>query len=101
MEGSYGLFNKLIVEARPVDIREQDVEETERRLTAALDEARELKIIAASALASILSYIQEHLAKVRRHLATTEYWERNLWYLHNLFCIGLKSVFSEKQAIAA
>lgn len=101
MEGSYGLFNQLIVDARPMDIHDQDVADTERRLSAALDEALRLEIIAANALASLLSYIQEHLAKVRRHLETTDYLQRNLWRLHNLFCIGLKEVFPEKEAINA
>ena len=98
MEGSYGLFNQLIVEARPKDIREQDVSDTERRLISVLDEAHELGIIVADALKSLLSFIRDHLEAVRRHLETTEYWQRNLWRLHNLFCIGLKDVFPEKQA---
>ncbi len=98
MEGSYGLFNQLIVEARPKDVREQDVMDTEHRLINTLNEALRLGIIVEDALKNLLSYIQKHLEKVRQHLETTKYWERNLWRLHNLFCIGLKDVFPEKQA---
>ena len=101
MEGRNGLFNKLIVEARPKDVHDQDIVDTEQRLINALNEALGLGIIVENALEGLLGYIQEHLEKVRRYLETTDYWQRNLWRLHNLFCIGLKDVFLEKQAIVA
>lgn len=101
MEGSYGLFNRLIVEARPKDVREQDVEDTEKRLVSVLSEARDLGILVEDALEGLLTYIQGHLEKVRRYLETTDFGQRNLWRLHNLFCLDLNRVFPENNAAIA
>lgn len=96
------LFDKLFEHSRPIDFREQDVGDNERQLVAFLDEAVRLGIIADEVFNAILAYIKEHLAAVRMHLETTEYWQRNLWFLHNNFCIGLKKTFTEEtKAVAA